>query len=82
MTSHWLRQAVTRILHCSILGDSSFSKTVQVVMIPDDNNSFDILGLYDGISSHTFDEVEPLEVISPSELRLGSLWTIKTYHYQ
>lgn len=31
----------------------------RVVMVPDDNNSMDILGLYNGIGSHTFDQLEP-----------------------
>ena len=28
-------------------------------MLPDDNNSLDLLGLYTGISNHAFDELDP-----------------------
>ena len=31
----------------------------RVVMVPDDNNSIDVLGLYEGIANHTFDLLEP-----------------------
>ncbi len=31
----------------------------RVVMIPDDNNTLDVLSLYNGIGSHTFNQLEP-----------------------
>ena len=30
-----------------------------VRMVPDDNNTLDVLGLYTGIGSHAFDQLEP-----------------------
>ena len=35
----------------------------RVVMVPDDDNNSDILGLYTGIGSHAFDRLEPFVAI-------------------
>lgn len=35
----------------------------RVVMVPDSDNTVDVLGLYNGISSHAFDELEPYVAI-------------------
>ena len=34
-------------------------RVVMVRMVPDDNNTLDVLGLYTGIGSHAFDQLEP-----------------------
>ena len=40
-------------------------------MIPDDiKQSLDVLGLYKGISSHSFDDMEPFVPIDNSNLKL------------
>ena len=38
----------------------------RVVMVPDSNNTLDVLGLYDGICSHSFDQHEPFVAIGGS----------------
>ena len=34
-------------------------RVVMVRMVPDDNNTLDVLGPYTGIGSHAFDQLEP-----------------------
>ena len=34
-----------------------------MVVVPDDNNSLDVLGLFSGVFCHTFDQLEPFVAI-------------------
>ena len=40
----------------SLLGATRVAKDWRVVMVPENNNTVGIMGLFNGISSHTFDE--------------------------
>ena len=53
-----------------------------MVMVPDDNNSLDILGLYNGIGSHAFDQLEPFSAFRSDKsvrVQVGKSQTAQDY---
>ena len=72
----------TKIYSCEG-GATKVVRDWRVVMIPDDNNSLDILGLFNGICSHTYDPMEPFVGFAedrPIKAQVGRSQTAQGYH--
>ena len=72
----------TKIYTTRGLGVPRVARDWRVVMVPDDDNHLDVLGLYNGIGSHTFDLLEPfvaLEGDKSVRAQVGKHQTAQVY---